>query len=61
MRAAISEFASRSQFATDSAVIAASVSRTGVSEGAEAMMVPFGWGRAHSVVRARRARITPTG
>ena len=41
MRAAISEFASRSQRATDSAVIAASVSRTGVSEGAAAMMVPF--------------------
>ena len=41
MRAAISEFASRSQRATDSAVIAASVSRTGVSEGAAAIMVPF--------------------
>src|SRR6516165_4566573 len=66
MRAASSELASRLHRAIDSAVIAASVSRTGVSEDAALMNVPFVWayeitpGRyteaPHRLGRMRRGR-----
>src|SRR6516225_1500087 len=66
MRAASSALASRLHRAIDSAVIAASVSRTGVSEDAALMNVPFVWayeitpGRyteaPHRLGRMRRGR-----